>query len=264
MVRIYGGRQLFMNKRQKIIGATVLIVIIGAIMVYLPMDKNQQKKSQQTVKQSNLAQSSDKLPKGAKTSDWQLLLVNKQHMHQKEINFKKATVDTKQLDQRIEQPLADFRAGAKKAGYVTTLVSAYRSIAYQTQIYDQSIAQHEANGLGRAEATKLTQSVIQTPGSSEHQTGLAVDLAGNDAVAKYPELMAQMDGFASQQWLIRHAPDYGFVLRYMPDAKSVSQTGIDYESWHFRYVGIANAKYMTKHHLTLEAYVDELKKTGNI
>ncbi|CAM3102066.1 D-alanyl-D-alanine carboxypeptidase family protein [Leuconostoc rapi] len=253
-----------MNKGQKIIGALILIGVVGAVIGYLPMNKNQQRKVQQPVKQSKLGQAGHQLPKGAEASDWQLLLVNKQHMHKKEINFKKVTVDTKQLDQRIERPLADFRAGAKKAGYATTLVSGYRSIAYQTQIYDQSISQHEADGLGQSEATKLTQSVIQTPGSSEHQTGLAVDLAGNDAVAKYPELMAQMDEFKSQQWLIQHAPDYGFVLRYMRDQKSVSQTGIDYESWHFRYVGIENAKYMTKHHLTLEAYVDELKKSGKI
>ncbi|ADG40933.1 MULTISPECIES: D-alanyl-D-alanine carboxypeptidase family protein [Leuconostoc] len=253
-----------MTKGQKTIGAFILIGVIGAVIVYLPMHKHQQSKVQQSVRQSQVARASDKLPKGVRASDWQLLLVNKQHIHQNEINFKKVTVDTKQLDQRIEQPLADFRAGSKQAGYTTTLVSAYRSVAYQTQIYNQSIAQHEADGLSQSEATKLTQSVIQTPGSSEHQTGLAVDLAGSDAVAKYPMLMAQMDEFASQKWLIQHAPDYGFVLRYMNDKKSVAQTGIDYESWHFRYVGVANAKYMTKHHLTLEAYVDELTKSGKI
>ncbi|WP_294975086.1 D-alanyl-D-alanine carboxypeptidase family protein [uncultured Leuconostoc sp.] len=240
------------------LGLGLLIVTLVIVVNNFPHGNS----SDKVVKKSPVKQQSNTLPKHAKLSDWQLILVNKQHPRISEISFHQVTVDDKQIDQRIEKPLSAFREGAKKARYDTTLVSAYRSIAYQTQIYNASVAQNESNGMDKEAATKMTQSVIQTPGSSEHQTGLAVDLAGNDALAKYPALMAQMDQFESQKWLIKHAADYGFVLRYLSDAKSIAQTGIDYESWHFRYVGIANAQYMVKHHLTLEAYRDMLRNAG--
>lgn len=248
-----------MKTRSKLIAG--IVIVFGVILVILFQGTHHSKTNKQVGEQKKVRQTNkNSLPGGAKPSDWQLILVNKQHSHTSEISFNKATVDGVQLDKRIEKPLANFRDGAQKAGYTTTLVSGYRSIQYQTQVYNNSLAQNEANGMNENDAKNLTQSVIQTPGSSEHQTGLAVDLAGKDALAKYPALMAQMDEFESQKWLIKHAPDYGFILRYLASPIARSQTGIDYESWHFRYVGKANAKYITKHHLTLEAYIDELQK----
>jgi len=241
----------------------LIIIFVMAFGTILHVNhSNKLVKKQQTMQKSSIKSQRDSLPKNSKLSDWQLILINKQHPRTSEIHFNQVTVDDKQIDQRILKPLTDFRAGAKVAGYDTTLVSGYRSIAAQTKVYQDSLQQNEANGMDRETATKLTKSVIQTPGSSEHQTGLAVDLAGSDALAKYPALMAQMDEFKSQKWLIKHAADYGFVLRYLKDSKSMSQTGIDYESWHFRYVGIANARYMVQHHLTLEAYRNMLRKAA--
>ena len=244
-----------------ILGLVIIIFVIISVICYVNHSNGLIKK-QQEMQKSPVKSLRYTLPKHTKVSDWQLILVNKQHPRTSEIQFNKVTVDGKQMDQRIEKPLNDFRAGAKIAGYDTTLVSAYRSIADQSEVYQNSLRQNEANGMDEKAATNLTQSVIQTPGSSEHQTGLAVDLAGDDALAKYPALMAQMDEFKSQRWLIKHASDYGFVLRYLRDSKSMSQTGIDYESWHFRYVGIANARYMVQHHLTLEAYRNMLRKAA--
>ncbi|MGO0154971.1 M15 family metallopeptidase [Leuconostoc mesenteroides] len=200
------------------------------------------------------------MPKGVKTTDWDLLLVNKSHSYQTELNFTKFIVDGNIIDQRIAQALPNFRSAAQKAGYATTLVSGYRSIAYQTTVYNNAISQYELTGMSMAEAKKLTESVIQVPGSSEHQTGQAVDLAGIDVLAACPSLEAGMDQFELQQWLIKHAPEYGFILRYPSDSQSIKETGIDYESWHFRYVGVSNATYITNHHLTLEKYIQTLKK----
>ncbi|KAA8326496.1 Serine-type D-Ala-D-Ala carboxypeptidase [Leuconostoc carnosum] len=249
-----------MMRKGWVIFLGLLIVAVGVMYGLNQSSKNRSDRSvtQNKIPKKQIA-AQKQLPKGAKVNDWQLKLVNKQHPITTEMTFSKVTVDDKQMDIRIEKPLAAFREAAKQAGYATTLVSAYRSIDYQTKVYQNSITQNEANGMDKSAATKLTQSVIQTPGSSEHHTGLAVDLAGNDAIAKYPGLMAQMDEFKSQQWLIKHAPEFGFVLRYPKDMQSIKQTGIDYESWHFRYVGRTNAKYMTDHHLTLEAYVKQLQ-----
>ncbi|MFT9030956.1 MAG: M15 family metallopeptidase [Leuconostoc pseudomesenteroides] len=238
-----------------------LVVFFGILTVHHFGNKDRLETSD-VQKVTSTVQSKNTFPKDVKSTDWDLVLVNKKHPLSAELNFNKVTVDDKQIDARIEQPLANFRQAAQKAGYATTLVSGYRAIAYQKQIFDNSVAQYEANGLSATEAKNKTALVIQTPGASEHHTGLAVDLAGDDALAAYPALQAEMDQYTSQKWLIQHAPDYGFVLRFLSDAKSIQQTGIDYESWHFRYVGVANAKYMTQHHLTLEAYVAALKKAN--
>ncbi len=259
---ITGGNCCMKMHSKRLVGLILGLVITCVVTLYAICYVNHSNKlikKQQVVQKSSIKSLRHTLPKHTKVSDWQLILINKQHPRTSEIRFNKVTVDGKQMDQRIEKSLTDFRAGAKIAGYNTTLVSAYRSIADQSEVYQNSLRQNEANGMDEEAATKLTKSVIQTPGSSEHQTGLAVDLAGNDALAKYPALMAQMDEFKSQRWLMKHASDYGFVLRYLNDSKSMSQTGIDYESWHFRYVGIANARYMVQHHLTLEAYLDMLR-----
>ncbi|GMA69658.1 cytochrome C2 [Leuconostoc litchii] len=238
----------------------LVIIIVGSIAFYSKHPHSKKVQSSATSLAKTTKEQSEQLPQGVKSSDWNLLLVNKNHIHQSEIRFDQATVDSKQIDKRIEQPLAYFREAAKKAGYATILVSGYRSIAYQTTVYNNSISQYEASGMSTQEAKELTESVIQVPGASEHHTGQAIDLAGADALAAHPSLESAMDQFKSQQWLIKHAPEFGFILRYPSDNQSIKETGIDYESWHFRYVGIANAAYITQHHMTLESYINILKK----
>ncbi|GAP03363.1 D-alanyl-D-alanine carboxypeptidase [Fructobacillus pseudoficulneus] len=237
------------------IAAIVLVAVGGAVAVGQHNQRHSSSSATKTVKTSDL-------PAGVKTTDWDLVLVNKQHPEDPEVPFDQAKVGDKVVNAKIQQAVVDFMNGAKAAGYQTTLVSGYRSIQYQKEVYASVLATNKAEGMSDADAEKATAAVVQTPGSSEHETGLAIDLAGNDALAKYPGLDGKMDQFASQRWLIEHAPDYGFVLRYKKDAKSIKETGIDYESWHFRYVGVKNAKYMTKHDLTLEAYLKALKAAG--
>ncbi|WEV54425.1 M15 family metallopeptidase [Leuconostocaceae bacterium ESL0723] len=245
----------------------VLVAILVLLLVLGGADWAYQANTSRHKTQTGSATRSEKtldaeLPKGVKASDWDLVLVNRAHPQNPEKPFDKVTVDDKQVDARIVEPLEKFRQAAQAAGYPTTLVSGYRSIAYQQQVFDTVMAGHERDGMSPEEARKATAAVVQIPGSSEHQTGLAVDLAGDDALAKYPQLDAAMDQFPSQQWLIKNAPDYGFILHFLPGKEAEKETGIDYESWHFRYVGVANAQYMTKHHLTLEAYIEQLKKAG--
>ncbi|MBS9335210.1 M15 family metallopeptidase [Fructobacillus sp. M1-13] len=217
--------------------------------------KSDSSKSDQSVRLTNL-------PKGVKSTDWDLILVNKWHKKDSEINFDKATVSGVTVDQRIKQAVLDFQSGARAAGYQTNLISGYRSIQYQKEVFAGVKKNNLAEGMNDAAAEKATAAVVQYPGSSEHQTGLAIDMAGSDAFERYPSLEANMDQFDSQKWLIDHAADYGFVLRYPKEKEQMKQTGIDYESWHFRYVGVANAKYMKAHNLTLEAYVKGLQEAG--
>ena len=109
------------------------------------------------------------------------------------------------------------------------------------------MAKVEAGGVLHEEAEKQVQTQVQVPSASEHQTGLAIDMSVE---------AGQGDELGMQ--LAAIAPQYGFVLRY-PDGKS-NITGVNFENWHFRYVGKKSAEYMTKHDLTLEEYLALLKE----
>lgn len=197
------------------------------------------------------------LPKGVKSTDQDLLVVNKWHKHS-ELSFKKSSVDGIEVSSTIVGPLKAFIAGADKAGYPAKIVSGYRSVAYQKEVWDESIQTYEGQGKSAKEALKLTKEFVAVPSGSEHETGLAADVMNADWFSKHDnQLLSSSDKAKGQQWLIKHAPDYGFVLRFPKGGKAT--TGIDYESWHFRYVGKASAKYMTAHNLTLEQYVSLLK-----
>lgn len=99
-------------------------------------------------------------------------------------------------------------------------------------------------------AEALVQTYSQPPGASEHHTGLAIDMSTVDTLnASDPSVAKAVQ---------KIAPDYGFVLRF-PEGKKTS-TGVDYEDWHYRYVGKASARYMAQHNLTLEEYIAALKE----
>lgn len=202
----------------------------------------------------------DDLP-AVSTDDWNLELVN---------NWTK-------IDESIERPLsvlpngllvderiiADYTAmteAGKKAGHEILAVSTYRSVDLQTTNYNTKIQQYLDEGHTQEEAVKLTEDYIAIPGGSEHHTGLAIDVMDTEWVGTGKGLVAEFDTQASQQWLVEHATDYGFVLRF-PKGKE-AETGIEYESWHFRYVGKENAAYMKKHELALEEYVALLEEAG--
>ena len=197
------------------------------------------------------------LPKGVKSTDSDLIVVNKWHKHD-ELTFSKSTVDGITVRSSVVKPLTAFLNGAKKAGYPATLVSGYRSVAYQKEVWSQSITTYEQQGKTAAQALKLTKEYVAVPRGSEHQTGLAADIMNTKWFDSHDsQLLSSSDKAKGQQWLIKHAPDYGFVLRFTKSG--TKSTGIDYESWHFRYVGKASAEFMTKHNLTLEQYVSLLK-----
>ena len=100
--------------------------------------------------------------------------------------------------------------------------------------------------MSHEEAVSAVQKQIQLPGASEHQTGLAIDMSVPEGLEDEPAAkIAQL------------APQYGFVLRY-PEGKS-NITGVDFEHWHYRYVGVESAQYMQKRNLVLEEYITLLK-----
>ncbi|MDN3017864.1 M15 family metallopeptidase [Paenibacillus sp. BSR1-1] len=130
--------------------------------------------------------------------------------------------------------------GAKKQGVNLLGVSAYRSHHAQTALFNSYVKQ---DGFEKAS----TYSAV--PGTSEHETGLAIDVTGGDGKCAAEECFG---GTKEAIWLQKHAADYGFIIRY-PKGKSAI-TGYTYEPWHLRYVGKTMAKKIMSRDITLEEY----------
>ncbi|WP_223594268.1 M15 family metallopeptidase [Neobacillus bataviensis] len=130
--------------------------------------------------------------------------------------------------------------GAKKQGVNLLGVSAYRSHIAQTALFNSYVKQ---DGYEKAS----TYSAV--PGTSEHETGLAIDVTGGDGRCAAEECFG---GTKEAKWLQKHAADYGFIIRY-PKGKSAI-TGYTYEPWHLRYVGKTMAKKIMSRDITLEEY----------
>ena len=182
------------------------------------------------------------------SKDWNLVLVNRDNKLA-ELNPQLVDVEEIKVDSRIAEQTKQFLAAARAVAPEESLISGYRSVEEQTELYNERVAQLEATGLPHEEAERQAQTQVQVPGASEHQTGLAIDMSVE---------AGQSDELGLQ--LAAIAPQYGFVLRY-PDGKS-NITGVNFENWHFRYVGVENAQYMAKHQLVLEEYIQLLKKAG--
>ena len=132
------------------------------------------------------------------------------------------------------------------AGNAIVPVSGYRSIKEQTAIYQNSL---------RDNGEAFTKQFVATPGHSEHETGLAIDLGLNQKNIDFIRPYFPYKGICGD--FRKSAPHFGFVERY-PKGKE-ALTKIAYEPWHFRYVGYPHSKIMTKHRLTLEEYIHFIK-----
>lgn len=200
------------------------------------------------------------LPKDAKPSDWDLLLTNYNHKLSNQYKPELAYIGSQRLDKCVLPHYKEMAAAAKKAGYPLTIVSSYRSVDYQEKIYKEQIQLYLNQGKSQKEAEKETADYMTKPGTSEHHTGLSLDVLGTAYYEKGGTLDESFAEDKSAQWLAKHCAEYGFIVRY-PKNK-VDITKIHYEPWHLRYVGKDNAEYIMSHHISLEEYIDELKEAG--
>ena len=109
-------------------------------------------------------------------------------------------------------------------------------------IYDAALSA-QLNAMPDGEEKALQ--VVALPGTSEHQLGLALDI-----IAEF-----DADNTATWQWLKQHCAEYGFILRYPADKEEI--TGISYEPWHFRYVGVEAAREIMSSGVCLEEYLEQ-------
>lgn len=184
---------------------------------------------------------------------WSLLLVNNRHPIPEDYEFTLGTITgSLQCDERIIPSFLNMLQAAKKDGITLEVCSPYRTLDRQEYLFDRKIVRYMNRGMSYMEAYKLSARVVNVPGTSEHQIGLALDIYTDS----YKTLDEGFGETAAGIWLREHCGEYGFILRY-PKGKEYI-TGIEYEPWHFRYVGKAAAQEIMAQGLTLEEYVEGL------
>lgn len=144
------------------------------------------------------------------------------------------------MRKRAADALEELFAVAREAGYTLKGVSAYRSYERQTQIYNNNV---------KTRGEEATNKVSAMPGSSEHQTGLAIDVSADSVGCTLEESFGKT---AEGKWLKKNCHKFGFIIRYPKNKSKI--TGYSYEPWHIRYVGPNLAKYLKKKKMTLEEY----------
>ena len=165
-----------------------------------------------------------------------------------------ATAVNKTLQTEAADAFLAMQAAAAKDGVDVRMQSGYRSVSYQKKLYDNKTQYYRDKGLSEAAAREKAAAIVNPPGCSEHNCGLAADLNS-------PEHTTLDTGFADTaafRWLCENAEQYGFILRYPKEAESV--TGITYEPWHWRYVGAENAALLNQSGLCLEDAVAVLQR----
>lgn len=189
----------------------------------------------------------------------ELILVNPTHYIPDDYEVNLVTVQGKyKLDEKAAEHAIDLLAAAKKAGYNMQLCSAYRTVEKSAELYQKQIKKFLNAGYAQAEAEKEAAKWVAPPGTSEHHTGLSMDLVSSDYWGQYSDLEHDYDKFDSFKWMYAHCAEYGFVLRYPKGKEDI--TGITYEPWHYRYVGVDAAKYIMENGLCLEEYLEEIER----
>lgn len=251
-----------------IILMVLVVLILTIVYKYITYKKEVQASLETSVKveelynttnreEANIKEEENKKKKDidSSTSDWELLLVNKKHKIPEGYTVELEEIETvHQVDKRIAEPLKQMLADARKVGLSPLICSSYRTNAKQQKLYNNKVKEYERWGCTFEGAEELASYWVAIPGTGEHETGLAVDIVSKD----YQILDEKQEQTDVQKWLIENSYKYGFVLRYPTDKKEI--TMINYEPWHYRYVGVDNATYMKEHDMCLEEYIEYLKQ----
>lgn len=186
-------------------------------------------------------------------SDWKLLLVNKQHTIPQDYEFTLGTIKgSMRCDERIIEPLTQMFAAAKEDGVTLIVCSPYRDMARQEYLFERKVKSYQSKGMSYMDAYEKAAITVTLPGASEHQIGLAVDIISDT----YSALEVGFADTEAGKWLAEHSWEYGFILRYPQGKEEI--TGIQFEPWHFRYVGRDAAEMITGQNITLEEFVENL------
>lgn len=189
--------------------------------------------------------------------EWTLFLVNQNNPLPQDYSIETKTVYESYMKFKMDRRIADYMiqmiSDAKKDGISLIICSAYRSYEKQKAIFDSDVKSYQAQGYSYEDAYAMTAKNVAIPGQSEHATGLAADVLSDEC----PSLSEKFENTKAFAWLSENAYKYGFILRYPKNKTDI--TGINYEPWHYRFVGLYHAKKIKDSGLCLEEYIEQQK-----
>lgn len=241
-----------------------LLIIMCTILIFSKLNSLLNTESPLSVKgqtidlrnenQSNMqSQSTDTIPQGTSDLPWFLTLVNSENPIDDNYQITLTRLRNKQaIDSRCYLELQAMMDDCRAAGLSPIICSSYRTYEKQQELFEQQVQEFINQGYGKLDAQKKAAGAVARPGTSEHELGLAVDIVdeSNQRLNQYQE------NTAVQRWLIQNSWRYGFILRYPSDKTDI--TGIQYEPWHYRFVGKEAAKEIYENNWTLEEYLNQI------
>lgn len=193
-------------------------------------------------------------PKTTWENMWEIQLINNDNLIFEDISMDFMVFDGQQVDARAGMYYAQMEEAAAQDGITLYLRSGFRSIATQRTLYNAGVSRYMSTyGYSYSTAVSIANRYYAQPGGSEHHLGLGFDIITPHYHQTVYNLTSAFGQTEAYYWLIANCADYGFILRY-PEGRT-AETGINFEPWHYRYVGVAHAQYITEHQLLLEEYV---------
>ena len=244
--------------QQRLIILLAITFVFGFLAGFF-IGKNQEKEIQfvmaEPENESSQTSSSQEKTLDYSSLPWNLKLVNFEHALNETFEpTELAEVDNGYVaDSRIADATKKMIADARSKDNVRIIaLSAYRDYEYQMELFENKVQRlQQEKGYSVDKAREEAKTVVAYPGTSEHQLGLALDLVD----ARHVKLDESQENTAAYKWLYEHCAEYGFIVRY-PNGKT-DITGIIYEPWHFRYVGVEAATYIMENGITLEEYLSD-------
>ena len=181
------------------------------------------------------------------SNGWNLILVNSEYRipddYQKKIELTTLS-NGRKVDSRIYPDLQAMFDDARAAGLQLFVREGYRTGDEQRQLLNEKISQYQSDGYSKTDAEKLAKEWVATPGTSEHEIGIAVDINADTSSSTKDEVYT---------WLENNSYRYGLIKRYPSNKADI--TGISNEPWHYRYVGKEAAKKIYEEGICLEEYL---------
>ncbi len=211
--------------------------------------------SQDTSKDTSKVNHQGKEDPAFSKDDWRLILINKQNSVPDDYELTLGSINTlkgsMKCDERIIDDLLAMLKDASEEKVTLAICSPYRDMEYQQMLFNRKIKRYMNMGMSYMEAYQLSSQAVTVPGASEHQIGLALDIVTNN----YMTLDEGFGETAAGIWLAENCHKYGFILRYPLGKEYI--TGIEYEPWHFRYVGEEAATIIMENGITLEEFWED-------
>ena len=183
--------------------------------------------------------------------DWRVVLVNGENPLPEDFTIELTKIGgSKEFDSRAANELMEMLQDMKASGASNIWIqSGYRTPEYQENLYQNKVQDFIVMGKTRQDAEVLASKWVNKSETSEHNLGLAVD---------FNNVKKDFENTKEFAWLVKNAENYGFILRYKEEKQDI--TKVNYEPWHWRYVGKEHAIEMNKLDMCLEEYVEYIKE----